>query len=104
LLKACNPEVIVFFGPYHEGTQHEASCIDVAVFLNEYKEHEHHEIVRRLGGLVIGSDDNDDLYVMPRIFDYNRRGFAKESNILQTGEILYMKSDAKPKQLQLQPQ
>jgi len=93
VVKNLDPDYVVLFGSYVNGTPHQYSDIDIAVVINDY-----HGDWLKTGSLLqhlgMGIGYKDDTYIEPHLLDEtdDRSGFLE--HVMETGEILYQKSAA----------
>jgi len=86
--KNLNPERVILFGSFVNGTPHQYSDIDIAVVFNDYQGDwdDTGTLLQRLRrGLCI----DDDTYIEPHMLDetFDPVGFLE--HIMETGEVLY---------------
>ena len=86
VVKALNPDKVIFFGSYVNGTPHSDSDIDVAVFIDGLDNDTWYEariILQRLRW------NRDFLYIEPHLLEEanDKSGFA--AHVLKTGEVIY---------------
>ena len=84
--KALNPEKIILFGSYVNGTPHSESDIDIAVFVRGLDDNAWYETRILLQKLLWNRAFLD---IEPHLLDETRdkSGFAK--HVIDTGEIIY---------------
>ena len=87
--KALNPEKIVLFGSYVNGTPHSESDIDIAVFVRDLDDSAWYETRVLLQKLLWNRAFLD---IEPHLLDetHDKSGFAK--HVIDTGEVIYHSS------------
>ena len=86
VIKALNPEKIIMFGSYVNGTPHSESDIDVAVFVRDLDDDAWYDTQTLLQNLRWNRAFLD---IEPHLLEEarDRSGFA--AHILNTGEVIY---------------
>ena len=84
--KALNPDKIILFGSYVNGTPHNESDIDVAVFVHDLDDAAWYKARITLQDILW---DRNFLDIEPHLLDEtnDRSGFAQ--HVLKTGEVIY---------------
>jgi len=88
--KNLDPECVVLFGSFVNGTPHIYSDIDIAVVFNDFQG-DWLNTTTLLQTFRQGIDNDDDTYIEPHLLDIadDRSGFLE--HVMETGEILYEK-------------
>ena len=86
--KTLNPQAVILFGSYVNGSPQEYSDIDIAVVFDDYKG-DWYETAVLLQRLRRGIDDATPAGIEPHLLDEtcNRSGFL--DHIRKTGEVIY---------------
>jgi len=90
VVKNLDPECVILFGSFVNGTPHQDSDIDIGVVFNNFKGN-WSDATTLLQFLRRGIDNDEDTYIEPHMLDVtdDRSGFLE--HIMETGEILYEK-------------
>jgi len=88
--KNLDPERIVLFGSFVNGTPHQFSDIDIAIVFNDYKG-DWADTGCLLQRLLRGINKDSDNYIEPHMLDEtsDRSGFLE--HVMETGEVIYEK-------------
>jgi len=88
VVKSLDPERVVLFGSFLNGTPHQYSDIDIAVVFNDFQG-DWLYTGYLLQHLREGVDNDEDTYIEPHMLDMtcDRNGFLE--HVMQTGEVLY---------------
>ena len=84
--KAINPDKVILFGSYANGTPHSESDIDIAVFVSGLSDDEWYETRILLQSLRWNRAFMD---IEPHLLEeaHDRSGFA--AHVIRTGEVIY---------------
>jgi len=88
--KNLDPEKVILFGSFVNGTPHQYSDIDIAVVFNDYKGNwlDTGGLLQRLmRGINIGLDN----WIEPHMLDETHDPVGFLAHVVKTGEILYEK-------------
>jgi len=88
--KSLDPERIILFGSFVNGTPHEYSDIDIAVVFNDYQG-DWDTTSTLLHLLLRGIKQDSDNWIEPHMLDetYDPIGFLE--HVMETGEVLYQR-------------
>jgi len=93
VIKALDPECVVLFGSFVNGTPHQESDIDIAVVFNDFQGNwlDATTVLQYLKRGIVNDKDHDT-YIEPHMYDVtdDRSGFLEY--VMETGEILYEKA------------